>query len=773
MLPINQSYSSSNCNKSLSAQPLPSPIDQQADQNEPFPLVESPKAEAIDSHKEIKAFYSFPAEINFLILENFRWSDFYAFLQVSRHCLEIFYQYLCSRFRIDVSKEDSAAKKASEINNFLNENKNIVKYALCSDQAHWKAPPHIQIFHFFIHHIFFKSPLLKRSPLLFLRWIIKNEGSYRLTPRKCIEMGLFPQKEITIALDEKFSKRQSDFIIEQSLPIFSQKSEASIDHFIKIPKDELKKGIVKAFSTPGGEQIATDMLDSNMFRVAHRLAREKQENPAIWFFNKAIDRNSTELERKRWKEWLRKCIASGIRVGHYEEDQSLSIAFGISAGPEKEDQSLIYDAIDKGNEDKELIELALRTGADPNQTGSSGELPLRLAIKRNYSLEIINLLIKYGANPKPRHYYGRSVLYALFEKERSDFFQKPSQLTCTSNVSPADIAFGTESGEEYKETSSYQLITKKLAIAKALFPQGGLYDEETGNTALSVVLQNYHDNPEIIRAVLEYGEKPDQLVPCRYGSAKQFSALSMLCEEKWNGSDENIIKIAKLLIEYGANIYTENFHGTLLHQIIYASDFFGSEFNSELFSFFIQNGLNPNTKNRNGDPPLLYAIKQAKIYHIEFLLKNGADATLTDSNNDTALDLLLSKNFTHADQIVNIINFLFDHGAKLEHLKTQTWFRLFTAPTYFERHDVDNCKELFKIIKALVEKGFNLNVTDNAKQQSALHLAVQNKKFTGEFIKDLLQLGARADLKDRYGATPYTLASHKKREVLIACGIYI
>ncbi len=756
MLPINQIYSSSNSDKFISAQPLANSIDQQANQNEPFLLTtESPKTEIIDSRKKIKGFYSLPAEINLLILENLHQPYFYAFLQVSRHCLKIFYQYLCNRFRIYISEEDSAAEKASEINRFLNENKDSVKRALRSHIAPQALPLNIKVFYSFIRHIFFKSTLLKRNPLLFLRWIIKNEKYYQLTPQKCIEMGLFPKKEIAIALDEKFSQRQSYFLIEQSLPIFSQKSEVSVDHFIKIPKDELKKGIVKAFSTSEGEQIAADMLDSHLFRAAHRFTRAKQENPAIWFFNKAIEHNSTELERKHWKEWLRKCIAAGIRVEHYEEGQSL-----------------IYDAIDKGNEDKELIELALRTGADPNKTGRYGEPPLRLAIKRNYSLEIIKLLIKYGANPKPRPYYGRSLLYALFEKEHHDFSQESSRLMRTNSASPAGIGLGTESGRKYKETSSYQLITKKLTIAKALFPQGEMYDEENGHTALSIVLKNYHDNPEIIRAVLEYGEKPDQLVPLRYSSdKKQFSALSMLCEEDWKDSAETATQIAKLLIEYGAKIDTENSHGTLLHQIIYASRYFRS-FNSELFSFLIKSGLNPNKKNKAGDPPMLYAIKNSKIYLIEFLLNNGASVAQTDSNNNNALDLLFSKKYADADKIVNVINLLFKHGAKPEHLKTQNWLRLFTDPPYFEGSAPDNCKALFKIITVLVEKGFNLNVTDNATQQSALHLAVRNRKFTGEFIKDLLQLGARADLKDRYGATPYTLASHKKREVLITRGIY-
>ncbi len=709
---IHQGYSSHASNNYESSQLLSNSIDKKDNQNEPLsPVTESSKSETSNSHIKTKGFDLLPTEVSLLILEHFLPANLYAFSQVSKGCLKLFYQNLCSRFHISISEKDSATKEGVEISRFLSENKNIVKYALRSDVAPGNELSHINIFYLFIHHIFFKLPLLKGNPLLLLQWIRKNEDSYLLTPQKCIDMGLFLKKNISIGLDENFSRRQSYFIIEQSLPILSQKIEISVNHFIKIPKHALEKGIVAIFSMPGGEQIVMDMLDSNMYRAAHRFSRKEQNNPAIWFFNKVIQCNATELERKRWKGWLKKCIDSGIRIC-----------------PGEERQSLVYNAIDQGNEDKELIELILCAGADPNKTEGFRELPLHLAIKRDYSREIIDMLIKYGANPQPPDYLGKSVLYALFGKNSSDRSNKPD-------------------------------IAKNLAIAKAFFPKGGMYDKEHGNTALSIALQNYHDNPEVIHALLEFGEKPDQLVPYYYGYGhpKQFSALSMLCEGKWTADPKLITKIAELLIEYGANISIKNLRGTLLHQIIDASNF-----NSELFALLIQKGLDPNEKNENGDSPLHYAIKNRKRYLVKFLLENDADSTLADSNGNTALDLLLQTKMGSANEMVDTINFLFDHGAKPEHLKAQTWFNLFTDPIHFVSDPVDNSKAFCKVIKALVEKGVKLNATNDAKQ-SALHLSVQSKQFAHVFISALLQLGAKVDLKDINGKTPYDLASRNCR----------
>ena len=112
-------------------------------------------------------------------------------------------------------------------------------------------------------------------------------------------------------------------------------------------------------------------------------------------------------------------------------------------------------------------------------------------------------------------------------------------------------------------------------------------------------------------------------------------------------------KVAKLLLDNGADVNVKNSHGaTVLH---YCSDIkciefflkYGADVNigsplynaacgadSDLVKFYIANGADVNARDSKGRSPLFCCRDREKA---EFLIKNGADVNVRDINGETSL----------------------------------------------------------------------------------------------------------------------------------------
>jgi ankyrin repeat protein len=56
-----------------------------------------------------------------------------------------------------------------------------------------------------------------------------------------------------------------------------------------------------------------------------------------------------------------------------------------------------------------LLKEMLRLGADPNIASADGTTPLRLALDKEYSVDVFRLLLKHGADPDRPGKDGRTV----------------------------------------------------------------------------------------------------------------------------------------------------------------------------------------------------------------------------------------------------------------------------------------------------------------------------------------------------------------------------
>ncbi len=99
------------------------------------------------------------------------------------------------------------------------------------------------------------------------------------------------------------------------------------------------------------------------------------------------------------------------------------------------------------------------------------------------------------------------------------------------------------------------------------------------------------------------------------------------------------VKVARLLVHYGANVRWSNSYGyTLLH---YAAVYARLKAACEISHFLLNQGANVNAVDNRGWTPLMYAISvKGNVDLVEILLKRGADATIRNNDGKKALDLV-------------------------------------------------------------------------------------------------------------------------------------
>lgn len=148
--------------------------------------------------------------------------------------------------------------------------------------------------------------------------------------------------------------------------------------------------------------------------------------------------------------------------------------------------------------------------------------------------------------------------------------------------------------------------------------------------------------PPLSQAISEYnGEAIDILLNSNkvdmysvWGDMWTGSPLYIAC------SRANIYALEKML-ENGADLnhdFSEYNAVPLIHYAINYKQYLKNDDYKELIAFLILNKININTKNKQGQTPLMAALKNGDIDGFNALIAGGADVSLKDKNGKTALD---------------------------------------------------------------------------------------------------------------------------------------
>ncbi|MCX5634666.1 MAG: ankyrin repeat domain-containing protein [Planctomycetota bacterium] len=181
---------------------------------------------------------------------------------------------------------------------------------------------------------------------------------------------------------------------------------------------------------------------------------------------------------------------------------------------------------------------------------------------------------------------------------------------------------------------------------KALLEAGADID---GSRILQLVLERSH-NPWLKRREFDYDAAVKLLLS--HGAKFDFNAKDghrRTCFQ--NAVENNQIEILKLMLDNGADINLQN-DGGVLHWAI------GHQAPIEIIALLMEHNPDVNTKNSTGDTPLHSAVYHLRKDVILVIVENGADVSIRNNRNMTALELARTLKKSHSGNYQEIIDLL-------------------------------------------------------------------------------------------------------------------
>ncbi|KAK6343901.1 hypothetical protein TWF696_007555 [Orbilia brochopaga] len=320
------------------------------------------------------------------------------------------------------------------------------------------------------------------------------------------------------------------------------------------------------------------------------------------------------------------------------------------------DKTALLYAIESSNEKCcPIARLLIESGADVNLgCGFAATTPLLAAFDRS-DLAMAKLLIDRGANPITKGYRPISALHPLIKQDKYLFGRKnpgpneeailillksayAPQLLALDNIVSSLLVVNAE--ERFSEAFDVGL---GLAITHLLESA----PEETRTACRKLYRAIGIDNDlGLVREIVEtYGANN------KYFRFEDFSPLFYALSLRLGD-------IVRILLENGADPEAEWNGNTAI--------FFSVERGyDDMVEILIEESVNIEALNQNGETPLLRAVNRNRISNatVKVLLHHGANTEATDSQGLTAL-LIASR--SSADEAGALVEDLVDHGANLE-----------------------------------------------------------------------------------------------------------
>ncbi|MCH8268072.1 MAG: ankyrin repeat domain-containing protein [Acidobacteria bacterium] len=456
----------------------------------------------------------------------------------------------------------------------------------------------------------------------------------------------------------------------------------------------------------------------------------------------------------------------------------------------------LVEAVQKGN--KEAVRILLQQ-ADVNAPQADGATALHWAAHRD-DLETAELLIRAGANLNAANFYGVTALSLACTNRSAAMVEK--LLEAGTNPSAAQLT-----GETALMTCAR---TGNLDAVKSLLAHGAdvnATESKKGQTALMWALAGKHS--EVARALIEHGadihaRSKSILMPETYyrnrdfgaGGSDSYSAITPYRESKGGftpllfAAQQGDLQSARILLEAGADVNEATPRDGNALVVASAS---GHE---ELSIFLLEKGADPNAADSNGITALHAAVLRGlsaltKVRYdssyrrrppnmpklAKALLAMGAnpnarikkpehrgpgDSSEIQFTMVGATPFLLAAVAADAE----LMRLLVASGADPRLTAGSKTTPLMAAAgavceqtCAFQSENLGNEEQerkALEAVRAAVETGADLHAI-NEDGQTAMHAAA----FVGadSIVQFLADNGAEVDLKDKFGETPWSMAS--------------
>jgi len=371
---------------------------------------------------------------------------------------------------------------------------------------------------------------------------------------------------------------------------------------------------------------------------------------------------------------------------------------------------------------KHIVKYLLDNGANVNVRNKSGEQPIhRLTVDVNFARSflfltwkeskyvssdwsVLNMLLAKGADVKSLNNKKETPLHIASYHDVPVVVDKLAvkELLNSRTINGDTPLHYTAMNGSYK--SAVILLTKKANV--------NLINKK-GQTALMIAL-NYRRNVEIIKILLKNNSNLN--IMDNHG----FNSLHYALKNGFNNT--LITKIKKRINNKRSKLY--------LHCAIQGNN------NAVMFKYIEFYKNNINLKDAEGNTPIFYAVKNGNLDSIKYLIANGSNIFQKNNSGETLLHIASYKNRFH------IFKYLYNKGldVNLKNKKNET-------PIHYILKKGDD-----QILKYLINKGQNVLNSLIINKEYYLHSAVQGGDLYS--IKILIKLGAKLNLKDRYGKSP-------------------
>lgn len=408
----------------------------------------------------------------------------------------------------------------------------------------------------------------------------------------------------------------------------------------------------------------------------------------------------------------------------------------------KKIETPLFRAVVKG--DRDIVQLLLAYGADPNARPPGSESQLHIACS-NDKKYIVKALIETGkVDLREPNAKGETPLYAAVLRRQKDCID----VLLDGGADPNARPLGQDS------MLSIAVASDSKAIVKSIVKSGKARIDELnskGETPLYVAVQRWQKDS--IETLLEAGANPN---------AMPIGKDTMLHLTISNDSKA----VAKMLLQHGANVEEMKGGETPLFRAIYrgltamvtllleygASTSFRTAKGETPLSIAVNRGdkgivsalldqekINVETEDEKHRTPLWTAVYRGHTTIAEMLLRKGADARRSPAGEETLLNLAVSRGSA------SLTHLLLEKGAEPEEKSRSNETPVFQAV----------CRGDAAVLSLLLGKGARPD-TRNPVGETALQRAVYRSDTSA--VSLLLGKGANPDLQVVSGETPLYMA---------------
>jgi uncharacterized protein len=395
--------------------------------------------------------------------------------------------------------------------------------------------------------------------------------------------------------------------------------------------------------------------------------------------------------------------------------------------------------------DTETVQLLLRAGANPKARNRYGATPLSLAAG-TANAAVIDLLLKAGADPAATLPNGQTILMTAARTGNPEAVKL--LINRGSDVNAREATYGETAlmwASAENHPGAVQALLDHGADINARSNELKFAQDRFGLEGVTTILPRGHwtalmyaarqGSLEAARTLLEAGADrnladPDGTTALVLAIINgHYDTAALLAE---HGADPNIADTAGMAALYAAvdmntlgEVYGRPARPS--HDKLTALDLIGvllahgADPNTQLLTPTLTRAHTPGESTlAEGSTPLMRAARNSDAAAMRLLLEHGADPSITQKNQTTAL--MLAAGLGRGQGV-----FAKDYATE---------------------------KQMLEGVKVLVARGVDVNAI-NDKGQTAMHFAV---RASDDIVRYLAAHGARLDVKDKQGRTPLDAA---------------